>query len=366
MLKLFFFIVGPLSPLVLNRAQAARQTTLLWTLAVATEKQLPLAPLLEALADEAAGRWRWSLRGLADLLQSGSSIPDALEAAPGLLPAETVAAIRVGDQSGRLAPALREAAAGSSRRCESIPSEEGSEIGYLCGLLFAILAVVTFVMFWIIPKFKAIFAGFNTRLPELTITIIEVTDVAVKYYYLVALFVSLAILLAVRELLRFAAWNAGTTGPPRWLARILPRLRTPLVLRCLGLAVDGGRPLPGALAILAARHPDTSFGRRIGQVEESVAQGMGCWQVLHSAGFLRRGEVAVLEAAERVGNLGWALRGVADSVERRTDQRLRIFRELVRPVGLLMAGSVVAVFVIGMFLPLVKLLSEFPIEGAGQ
>jgi type II secretory pathway component PulF len=93
---------------------------------------------------------------------------------------------------------------------------------------------------------------------------------------------------------------------------------------------------------------------------------MGCWQVLHSAGFLRRGEVAVLEAAERVGNLGWALRGVADSVERRTDQRLRIFRELVRPVGLLMAGSVVAVFVIGMFLPLVKLLSEFPIEGAGQ
>jgi type II secretory pathway component PulF len=137
-------------------------------------------------------------------------------------------------------------------------------------------------------------------------------------------------------------------------------------LRSLGLAVDGGRPLQTALAVLAARHPDRTFRRRIAQVEESVALGVGCWQSLRSVGLLRSGEMALLEAAQRVGNLGWALRGVADSMERRSEQRTRIVVELLRPVGLLTAGTVVAFFVIGMFLPLVKILSDFPIEGAGR
>jgi type II secretory pathway component PulF len=366
MFKLLLWIAGPLSPLLYYRAQAARQTTLLWTLAVAVEKQLPLVPFLEALADEATGKWRSTLRGMAGLLHSGSSIPDALEAVPGLLPAETVAAIRIGAESGRLAPALRETAERYSRRCESVPTEDGSGIGYLCGLLFAMLMVITFVGYWIVPKYKAIFAGFDTRLPELTITVIEVMDFAIKYYYLFVLLVGPAIVVVLRIALQLAAWSAGAIGAPRWLTWLLPRLQTPLLLRSLGLAVDGGRPLTGALAVLTARHPDIAFRRRLAQVEESVTLGADCWQGLYSAGLLRRGEVAVLEAAQRVGNLGWALRGVADSVERRSEQRLRILRELLRPVGLLMAGTVVAFFVIGMFLPVVKLISDFPIEGAGR
>ncbi|HTI51034.1 MAG TPA: type II secretion system F family protein, partial [Planctomycetaceae bacterium] len=107
MLKFLLWIAGPLGPMFFFRAQAARQATLLWTLAVAVEKQVPLAPFLEALGDEAPGRWRWMLRGLAGLLHSGSSIPDALDAMPGLLPVETVAMIRVGAETGRLGPALR-------------------------------------------------------------------------------------------------------------------------------------------------------------------------------------------------------------------------------------------------------------------
>lgn len=357
MFKLLLWISGPLSPLLYYRAQAARQTTLLWTLAVAVEKQLPLVPFLDALADEATGKWGWTLRGLAGFLNSGSSIPDALEAIPGLLPAETVAAIRIGAQSGRLAPALRESAARYSKRYESAPPVEGSEIGYLCGLLFAMLTVVTFVMYWIIPKYKAIFEGFDTRLPELTIAVVEVADFAAGHWYLVVLF-AMAIAGVLRIALQLAAWRAGAIGAPQWLTWLLPRLQTPLLLRSLGLAVDGGHPLPGALAVLTERHPDIAFRRRLAQVEESVALGADCWQGLYAVGLLRRGEVAVLDAAQRVGNLGWALRGIADSVERRSEQRLRILRELLRPVGLLMAGTVVAFFVIGMFLPLVKLISN--------
>ena len=62
MQKFIEWITGPIWQLLLFRARSARQATLLWTLAVAVEKHVALVPFLEALADEAGGRWRWKLR----------------------------------------------------------------------------------------------------------------------------------------------------------------------------------------------------------------------------------------------------------------------------------------------------------------
>ena len=62
----------------LHRARAARQAALLSVLAIATEKQLPLAPLLDAFADDSRSRWRHHIRDLSDMLQSGASLPEHL------------------------------------------------------------------------------------------------------------------------------------------------------------------------------------------------------------------------------------------------------------------------------------------------
>ena len=95
------------------------------------------------------------------------------------------------------------------------------------------------------------------------------------------------------------------------------------------------------------------------EVDDDLARGVSCWQSLRSHGLLRRGETALLEAAQRVGNLAWALRGVADTMERRSDCRVRVVIEFLRPVALLAAGVVVGFFVFGMFSPTAKLLMDF-------
>jgi protein transport protein HofC len=357
------WITGPFWQLLFSRAQAARQATLLWTLAVAVEKHVALVPFLEALADEAGGRWRWKLRGLAELLNAGVSIPDALDSIDGVLPADTRLLIRVGAETGRIGPALRDAAMQVSRRSEATRPPGGSGLLYLCGLGFVMFTVVGFIMYWIVPKFKAIFEGFNLPLPAMTEWIIWGADFVLVYFFLLGPLTLVMFLLATTVSFEMMGWGSGSSGRARWMTRFFPRLQAPLVLRSLSMAVDGARPLEKVISTISAGHPDRSLRRRMAAVEEQVSLGHGCWHSMMALGMLRGNEILLLDAAERVGNLAWALRGIADSIERRTDHRMRIAVELLRPVGLLIAGTVVGLFVVGMFLPLVELIMNYPLDG---
>lgn len=356
MQQLFAWITGPIWHLLFYRARTARQATLLWMLVGAVEKQVPLVPFLEAMADEAGGRWRWKLRGVAGLLHAGTSIPAALEAVSGILPTDTLLLIRVGAESGRLAPALREAATQFSRRSESIGGRGGAGLAYLAAVFLTMLLVLGFVMFWIVPKFRAIFEGFDVELPELTKTVIRVADFGSSYF--LVLFPLSLLAFAVVGTVGYELFGAGgsTAGSTGWLARFSTRMKVPIVLRCLSLAVDGGRPLSVALSALLAQHPDKTLRARLAQVEDDIRAGGDCWNSLWGVGLLRRNETGLLNAAARVGNLGWALRDLAESIERRAEYRTRIILDLLRPLAMLVTGAIVGFFVIGLFLPLVKLI----------
>lgn len=357
----FRWLLAPFWTALLGRAQATRQATLLWTLAVAVEKQFPIVVFLEALADEAGGSWRWKVRGLAELIAVGTSIPDALEAMPGILPRDTVAMVRVGAQTGNLVGALREAARLTRRRGEEPDVHIQGTLVYLATVVLALCLVGTFIMIWIIPKYKAIFAGFDVRFPALTESVIHFCDNFAEYWFLGFPLVLLAFLCFWSFVsLGLELMGLGPVwGQPHWLSSHLwPRLKSPHLLRCLSVAVEGGRPLPEALQLLADRHPDYGFRRRLALIANEVARGDNCWLVLRAAQMLRRGEPAMLDAAQRVGNLVWALRGMADTIERRAEYRHQIIVEFIDPVLVLCLGTVVGTFCISLFLPLIELLNK--------
>jgi type IV pilus assembly protein PilC len=356
----FGWLLGPLWMVLFDRSQATRQATLLWTMVVAIERQFPLVPFLEALADEAGGRWRWKVRGLADLISAGVSIADALEAMPGVLPGDTVALIRIGAESGNISGALREAATLARRRSENTGMRFQGTLLYLLLVFLVLGAICSFIMIWIIPKFKAIFAGFEVKLPAITEKIIEVSDISSKYWYLMVLFplVLLGMWLFMAIVLDVLGWGPAWSRPLSLTYDWWPRFKTPHVLRCLGVAVEGGKPLSTALNSLVARHPDRLLRLHVKVIAAVVAGGENCWQALRTARMLRPGEATLLEAAQRVGNLPWALRGMADSIERRAEYRYQLAVEFLHPALILATGTLVGLFCIGMFMPLIELVNK--------
>lgn len=359
---LFRLLLVPVWAVAFVRIKATQEATLLWTLAVGVEKQLPLVPFLEAMADEANGGWRWKVRGLAELLSAEMSIPDALDAVPAILPDDTLALIRVGAKTGNLSGALREAAMLARRRGDAPVVGIHGALFYMSVVLFCLTSVGGFIMYYIIPKYKAIFEGFDVKLPALTQSMISIGNAGSDFWFLIVILVPVAIvglwMATGFGLDMLGLGPASGRNPFKVSIRLWPRLKTPPLLRCLAVCIEAGRPLTHALASLSENHPNLAYRGQMAHIYDEVARGDECWLALQAFGMLRRGEPALLEAAERVGNLPWALRGIADRIERRALYRFCVLTQLIDPALTVAAGAVIGLFCVSLFLPLIELLDK--------
>ena len=137
--------------------RATRQYALLWVLTVSAERGMPLVEAIEAFAEECGGRWHRARR-LAAMLAQGVSLPDALARSPRLLPPHVLPLVRVGCQSGALAPALRQAATIHNQRDAAYLSVM-AKLGY-CWLMMTFgMLILVFMGFKILPQFAKIFSG---------------------------------------------------------------------------------------------------------------------------------------------------------------------------------------------------------------
>lgn len=341
--------------LFLRNRLAVRQNALLWVLAISTEHNRPLGRMVLALAqDEGSYHWSQRLQELAKHLMAGLSLPDALDRLPGLLPADVVLAIRVGSETGTLPEMLKKTARDFSNQQDEGYATWVGTLLYLAAMVFALFSVAGFLMYYIIPKFKKIFEDFGTELPSLTKWVIEVSDAFVEWYYLIA-FVVFAIL-------AWLAWRTrqgASGGVMRWLLFSQARGQSPGLLRILSVVIEAGRPLAGAFSTMARHHRSKAVRNHLLYIRNEVGRGSEVWHLFVETGYVSRSEGRILESAERAGNLPWALRSVAERIERDVDYRLALVMEIVRPVILVGIAITVGIFVIGMFMPLIKLINDF-------
>ena len=87
-------------------------------------------------------------------------------------------------------------------------------------------------------------------------------------------------------------------------------------------------------------------------------EGREWWRCLRWQGLIRTSEAAVLESAQRAGNLPWALRELAESGERQTIYRLQAWSQALFPLIVISLGGLVFLLAVAYFSPLIALIQE--------
>ncbi len=351
--------LGAIVVVAVRGVERSRQAATLWLLAIVTKRKLPLVDEVEAFADGVMAVDKRKVAMVAERLRGGASLGESLADVPGLVPEQAALLARVGERTGTIDVALRSEAerllrsAGPAAASGSSPSLLAM---YLVAILLLAATILSGIMIFIIPKFKKIFDDFGSRLPAMTEFVIDASSATASYWYL-----PFALMIA-------AAWALGLSYLLlRAFGVRLPRLRlpwrgarssAPVALRALALAAEAGRPLGDGLDPLAddARHP--SDRRRFGRLRARHVAGEDVWLALRAGWFVTTNEADLLAAAERAGNLPWALRHVADRLDDRRRLRWAAALEFLQPAVVLAMGLVVAVIVIGLFLPLVQLIND--------
>jgi type II secretory pathway component PulF len=352
-LNVFGILVLIIVALVFRRLRRARQQALLWTLAVAAERSIPLVPAIEAFADERSGPARQETRVLARLLKAGTPLPDALSIVGGMVPEEAVVPIQVGQELGALDQGLRQATAPTGPY-QAVWDQLAGKVAYLCFLVLFASSVITFIMLKIAPAFQKIFMDFGADLPAVTQFTMHLASFAARtpLASLVCVFLVWLFVYAILRYIGAVSWDLPLMG------RLVRRMHAARVLESLAMAVERNQPLFKTVATLARCYPKPSIRRRLQVVLVDVTSGVDVVESLRSRGLISRADTAVLHAAQRVGNLAWAMREIADSHRRRLAYRVQAWLQILFPAAILSFGLMVLLLVAGYFLPLVALIQK--------
>ena len=362
-LTAFLVVTGPSS------GWRARQRHLLCVLAIAIRRSQTLPAVLDGYIESVHGvhsfsllpplgrsRFRVQLRGLSDRLRDGRSLSAALAELPGLLPRPVVAAIRIGEETGCLAEVLEEAAGGQveSTRVAESNLEVFSVFFYGVMVLVAIGIFLTFQLLWIMPSLKMIYRDFGLELPRLTVDVLPglliVPLLAVTVAFTVPCF-----LLA----LRVVGWFPGRESlRVSRLTHWWSRSRAVEILRTLSLSLRAGTGLHHAIEVQIEVAGNKDVEQRLRRVRETIAVGGNGWEAMQQERILTARERDVLDSAQRLGNLPWALAALAETCERQTNRRVPWLLQVIRPVMIIFLGAIVGTYAIACFMPLIKMLNE--------
>jgi type IV pilus assembly protein PilC len=289
-------------------------------------------------------------------LDQGTPLADAIAAHPRALPPEALAYLAAGETKEAEAAALRELARSEHSELASIWRACIDRTSYLLFVLAMMVAVLTFIMIKIVPEFQKIFSEFELSLPR-------ITDLAVWVSHLFTQYLGAPIVMALGLVflgtMIVAICYLADVPVLRPLVELVFRGRaTAHVLRILAVATEQRQPLARALNWLAHVYPLAMTRSRLYQAAGQVNSGADWRDALATARIVSASEQGLLKAAERAGNLPWALRQIAKRRDRRAVYRLATVLQIAYPLAILLLGGFVGFYVIALFIPLVQLIQS--------
>jgi type II secretory pathway component PulF len=127
----------------------------------------------------------------------------------------------------------------------------------------------------------------------------------------------------------------------------------------LGALFEVGRPAPEALALLADAPDLPKTARlRLYKAKEAVERGEPLADSLRRAGLLPASMAPLVTAAERCQTLPFALTEMGNLLAGKAVGLARRASLVIAPLSVVALGALVGLIVVGMFMPLISLLTS--------
>lgn len=309
------------------------------------EGQMRPGPLKNALID------------VVDDVESGSTLSEAFGKHPKCFDRLYVNMVKAGEAGGALEIILKRLA-DFKEKSQSLKRRITGAMVYPVVVILVAVAILTFIMIYIIPKFEKIFKDFNMTLPDMTKMLMATSRWFVEYWYILPLF-PLSFWLLIKLLRLSKTGNYAVDRVYLWIPVIGPLIEKTVVartMRTLGTLVASGVPILEALSIVRETSTNAVFERMYQRVYESIREGDTIAQPLRESRLVDDMVVNMIDVGEETGDLDTMLYKIADVYDEEVNVMVESLISLLEPLMIVFLGLVIGSIVIALFLPLIKLL----------
>lgn len=329
-------------------------------LATLIDSGLPLLRGLTVLSkQERDSVLKSTIDKLAESVQSGNTFSESLAQFPRIFNDLYVNMVKAGEVGGVLELVLTRLAE-FHEKAAKIKNKVAAAMVYPIIVMTMAIAIMGFLLVFIVPKFEAIFHDMlgDRPLPAITTLVITVSRF-VQAHWLVLVGGIVAVIAGYK----FA--NRTTRGRSiidsaklrfPLFGDVLRKTAISRFSRTLGTLVTSGVPILQALNITRETAGNTVIARAILQVHESVKEGESIVQPLEASGAFPPMVVSMIDVGEETGQLPEMLLKIADVYDDEVDTSVAAMTAALEPIMIVFLALVVGTIVVALFLPLISII----------
>src|SRR5207237_793780 len=314
-----------ISIVLFQRKKVKPKIMMIFTRQLATliDSGLPLLRGLNVLAKQERDTvLRNTINKLADGVQGGSTFSESLAQHPLICNHLYVNMVKAGEVCGVLELVLRRLAE-FQEKAQKIKNKVVAAMVYPIIVMTMAIAIMAFLLVFIVPKFEAIFHDMlgDKPLPAITLFVIGVSNF-VKNHGLVLLGLLIAAVAAYKLIART---RAGRSIIDRFKLRaplfgdLIRKTAISRFSRTLGTLVTSGVPILQALTITRETAGNSVIARAISQVHDSVKEGESIVLPLETSGAFPPMVISMIDVGEETGQLPEMLLKIAEVYDDEVD-----------------------------------------------
>ncbi len=300
-----------------------------------------------------------SLEDVVEDIESGATLSDAFAKHPKAFDKLYCNMIKAGEAGGAL-EAILQRLADFKEKSQSLKRRVKSALVYPIVVITVACAIVGFILYFIIPKFEAIFKDFGVDLPGMTKFLIKASHVVVDDFFIVILtpvFFWIMIKLIYRNQTGAYICDRILLMIPV-MGSIVEKSTVARTMRTLGTLVQSGVPILESLNIVRDTAGNMVFERAFTRIYDSIREGETIAQPLREARIVDDIVVNMIDVGEETGDLDTMLNKIADNYDEEVEALVESLVSLLEPIMIVVLGGIIGFIVIALFLPLISLISK--------
>jgi type IV pilus assembly protein PilC len=304
--------------------------------------------------------FRQVVAGLIEDIEGGLRLSEALANHPYIFDGVFVALVRAGEQSGQLNEVLDELAENLKWQDE-MASQAQRALIYPAIVLVVVVAVIFVLMIFLVPQLAVTFKSLVPKLPRETEILIALSNVFVKWWYLligipagagVAIFLAARTNDALQHRLDTLSIRLPVVGPIRYKI-MLARFST-----FFAMLYRSGISVLDCIQICEKIMGNRVMEQALQRVGRSISEGQGISQAFTATKLFPPLVLRMLRVGESTGGLDSALLNVSYFYNREVREGISKMQSLIGPATTIVLGGLIVAILYTIFLPLYDVISK--------
>jgi len=318
---------------------------------------LPIIQCLDILqSQQENATFKKTLKEIKENVESGQTLAEALKKYPDQFDTLFVNMIAAGEAGGILDTILQRLSAYMEKAAKLKAQVKGA-MTYPAITLAVAVIVVAVIMIFVIPVFEKMFADFGGALPAPTQLVVNASQYARSYWYIVA---GAAVLFGIafkkfyatekgRGIVDSASLKMPIIGP------LLRRVAVAKFTRTMGTMLSSGVAILESLEIVAKTAGNKTVEEAIFYTRGGIAEGRTMADPLSESGVFPAMVCQMISVGESTGALDAMLVKIADFYDEEVDQAVENLTAAIEPVMMVFMGVIIGGLVVSMYLPIFKM-----------